>query len=118
MPVGAVLLDAHFSKGRPRPTPPAAPDAPLVRRVLAPPSSPKASCTLGTGNSEGMLAIPSSARVIRGCIAARTPRPGQEDVNSMCRQFPPARSRRREPAWAGKSSVSRRPVSSKRKPLT
>ena len=44
-----------------------------VAEAMPIPASSKASCTLGTGKSEGMLGMPSSARVIRSRIAARTP---------------------------------------------
>ncbi len=37
------------------------------------PASSNASWTFGTGNKDGMLGMPSSARVMRSCIAARTP---------------------------------------------
>ena len=37
------------------------------------PSSSKASCTCGTGKSDGMLGVPSSQSMARNCIAARTP---------------------------------------------
>jgi hypothetical protein len=50
----------------------------LLRPVARPgsagvPSSAIACCTTGTGNNDGMLTMPSSASIIRSCIAARTP---------------------------------------------